>query len=145
MHRSEFSVDIDRPPRDVFARLIDIPTIPEWQASAVEARQVSDGPLAVGGRIAEVRRFLGRRVESILEVTELEPERKFSLRTVSGAVPVEVRHTLEPRDGGTRLTFVGEGDPQGFGGFARSLVVRAAEREFKRDFKRLKELLEARD
>ena len=142
--RSEFSLEIARPPADVFAYLAEPERMPEWQSSAVAARCASDGPLGVGSRIEETRSFLGRRVETTLEVTEYEPDRVLSLRTVRGPVRVEVRHMLEPSNGGTRLTFVGTGDPKGFGGFAQSLLVKTAEREFKRDFKRLKEILEGR-
>jgi uncharacterized protein YndB with AHSA1/START domain len=144
MIRSEFTVEIARPPADVFAYLADPSKVPEWQSSAVEAKLATDGAIGVGSRIEEVRSFVGRRVRTTLEVTEYEPERRFSLKTVEGPVPVEVRHTLEPSNGGTRLRFVGTGDPKGFGGFAQSLLVRAAEREFKRDFRRLKAILEDR-
>jgi uncharacterized protein YndB with AHSA1/START domain len=145
VRRSELTVEIARPPAEVFAYLTDLANVPVWQSTAVEAR-LCDGELRVGARIAEVRSFLGRRVESELEVTGYEPDRIFSLRTVSGPVKVEIHHRLEPNgDGGTRLGFIGHGEPGGFGGIAQSLLVKAAEREFKRDFQRLKQILEGRE
>jgi uncharacterized protein YndB with AHSA1/START domain len=145
VRRSEVTVEIARSPAEVFAYLTDVENVPAWQSTAIETR-LCDGELRVGARIAEVRSFVGRRVEAELEVTEYEPDRLFSLRTVSGPVKVEVHHRLEPnRDGGTRLTFVGHGESHGFGGIAQSLLVKAAEREFKRDFQRLKQILEAGD
>jgi hypothetical protein len=81
--------------------------------------------------VKEVRKFLGRRMESELEVTEYEPDRRFALKVLSGPVPFSVEHTLEPRDGGTRLTFLGKGEPGGFFKLAEPIVARTADRQFK--------------
>ena len=138
----EFSIDVDRPPSEVFAYLTDAGSLPEWQSSAVEAHW--EGDKARGAHVKEVRKFLGRRMESDLEVTEYEPDQRFALKVLSGPVPFSVRHTLEPRNGGTRLTFVGEGEPGGFFKLAEPIVARTAERQFKSDFETLKEVLEAK-
>jgi uncharacterized protein YndB with AHSA1/START domain len=141
--RIEFSIDVDRPPSDVFAYLTDAESLPQWQSSAVEAHW--EGEKARGAHVKEVRKFLGRRMESDLEVTEYEPDRRFALKVLSGPVPFSVQHTLEPRNGGTRLTFVGEGEPGGFFKLAEPIVARTAERQFKSDFETLKDVLEARN
>jgi uncharacterized protein YndB with AHSA1/START domain len=140
--RIEFSTDIARPPSEVFTYLTDAESLPEWQSSAVEAHW--EGEKTRGSHIKEVRKFLGRRMDSELEVTEYEPDRRFALKVLSGPVPFSVQHTLEPRDGGTRLTFVGEGEPGGFFKLAEPIVGRTAERQFKSDFETLKDVLEAR-
>jgi uncharacterized protein YndB with AHSA1/START domain len=36
--RIDFSVEIDRTPSEVFAYLTDLDNLPEWQASAMQAR-----------------------------------------------------------------------------------------------------------
>jgi uncharacterized protein YndB with AHSA1/START domain len=140
--RIEYTVVIDRPPADVFGYLTDVKRLPEWQASAIEVRH--EGSMAVGTQIREVRNFLGRRAESTLEVTEYEPDRKFSLRVVSGPLPFEVRHTLTPENGGTRLDWVGEAETSRYPRIAVRMVARTAERQFTSDLERLKRLLEDR-
>lgn len=141
MIRIEFGIDVDRPPSEVFAYLTDAERVPQWQASAVEAHW--EGEKSRGARVREVRKFLGRRMESELEVTAYEPDRRFGLKVLSGPVPFSAEHTLEPRDGGTHLTFVGEGEPGGFFKLAEPIVARTAERQFKNDFETLKDMLEA--
>jgi hypothetical protein len=91
-----------------------------------------------------VRKFLGRKFESTLEVTEYEPPRRFAFKVVSGPVPFRVEHTFEPADGGTKLSVAGEGEPGGFFKLAEPLVIRAVERQTKSDFETLKDLLESR-
>ena len=140
--RFDVEIDIDRPPEDVFALLTDIPRLPEWQRSAVSA--AAEGEVAVGGRIRETRRFLGREYAVVHEVTAYDPPHRFDIRSVEGPIPLSVRHTLEPSGGGTRLEVVGEANPKGVLRFAAGGIAKTAEAEFHRDFERLKELLERR-
>jgi uncharacterized protein YndB with AHSA1/START domain len=74
MARAGHSVVIERAPDEVFAYLTDPERLPEWQASALEASQESPGPMSVGTRVREVRKFLGRRMETLLEVTGMSPD-----------------------------------------------------------------------
>jgi uncharacterized protein YndB with AHSA1/START domain len=135
-------IDIDRPPEDVFALLTDIARLPEWQASAVSAE--ADGPVGEGTRIREQRRLFGREYRVVHEVAAFDPPHRFDIRSVEGPLPLTVSHTLEPSGGGTRLEVVGEAKPKGMMRLAAGAAAKAAEGEFRRDFERLKELLERR-
>ena len=142
MVRFELSVDIDRPLHEVWEYLTDPERVPEWQSSAQSSHQVSDGPMRVGTRLRDERRFMGRRATSDVEVSEYEPEHLFTLHGLSGPVRFTVRHRLSERDGGTRLDVEAEADPGGFGRFMRPMIERAAGHELRADFGRLKQLLE---
>jgi carbon monoxide dehydrogenase subunit G len=140
--RVEHSVVIGRPQADVFAYLADPRNLPDWQASVLEAR--SHGPIESGALFTEVRRVLGKRVESLIEVVEYERERRLTVRSSSGPVAFRVTHSLEPTDGGTRLSVAVEGEPGGFARLGAPILVRMLRRELEADFARLKELLESR-
>jgi uncharacterized protein YndB with AHSA1/START domain len=140
--RFEVEIDIDRPPEDVFAVLTDIARLPEWQGSATSA--YAEGPLGVGTRIRERRRFLGREYRVVQEVSAYNPPHRFDIRSVEGPLPLSVSHTLEPSGGGTHLEVVGEAKPKRMLRFAAAGIAKTAEAEFRRDFERLKELLERR-
>ena len=90
MVRFELSVDIDRPLHEVWEYLTDPERVPEWQSSAQSSHQVSDGPMRVGTRWQEVRRFVGKKVEMVMELTDYEPNRSSSLKSISGPVPLAV-------------------------------------------------------
>jgi uncharacterized protein YndB with AHSA1/START domain len=139
--RVEFTIEIHRPVVEVFEYLADVERLPEWQASAVESR--ADGSLAKGCRISERRRFLGREFETELEVTAYDPPERLTLRALDGPVRFTVDHRLEERDGATLLHFAGEAKPSGMLRLAGPAVESKARHEFRRDFDRLKELLEA--
>lgn len=142
MIRIEFTVAIERPPAEVFEYLSDIERLPEWQSSAVVAH--AEGPLREGARVAEKRRLLGREVESELEVVAYDPPRRLTLRSLGGPVKFTVDHELAEDDGGTLLQFVAEARPGAFLRLAEPVLARTAEQEFRKDFERLKEILESR-
>lgn len=142
MIRFEHWITVDRPVEEVFAYTTDPEKIPEWQSGALEAS--AQGPLAVGQAITETRKFLGRRIESKLEVEQYEPPRKFAARVTSGPVPFRFEQTTEPEGSGTRVSVVVEGEPGGFFKLAEPLVERALRREIEGDSATLKDILEAR-
>jgi carbon monoxide dehydrogenase subunit G len=141
--RAELTIEISRTPEDVFAYLTDVSNLPAWQ-SGVHSAQIEDaGDPRVGARIRESRHMLGRELDTTLEITEYDEPRLFSLRALDSPVPFIVRHELEPSGGGTRLTVTGVGDAGMLPGFAAGIMARRAEKQFRKDFERLKRLLEA--
>jgi uncharacterized membrane protein len=142
--RAEHTIVVERPPDEVFRFLTDLSNVPEWQSGAVEVRAPES--LEVGTTYVEVLKFLGKRFEATLEVTEYEPGRRFSLRTVSGPILFRVRHRLAPADtgGSTRIHVELEGEPGGLFRLAEPLVMRNAQRQIEGDFATLKEMVEAR-
>jgi carbon monoxide dehydrogenase subunit G len=131
--RAGLTIEIARTPEEVFAYLTDVSNLPAWQAG-VKSATVRDG------RIEETRSLLGRELHTTLEIVEQEQPSLFTLRALTGPVPFAVRHELEPTEGGTRLTVTAEGDVPGF---AAGLVARRAEKQFRQDFERLKQILES--
>lgn len=134
--RAELSVEIARTPEEVFDFLTDVTNLPRWQSGVHSARRE-------GGRVHESRRLLGRELSTTLAVEAEERPRVFALRALDAPVPFTVRHTLEPSGAGTRLTVVGEGDAGLLPGFAAGLMARRAEKQLRKDFERLKRLLES--
>ena len=140
MH-AEVVVEIARSPEEVFAYLTDVSNLPSWQ-SGVHSAEL-DGEPRTGARIRESRHMLGRELRTTLEIEEYEPSRLFTLRALDSPVPFSVQHELEPSGGGTRLTVIGEGDAGMLPGFAAGIMARRAEKQFRKDFERLKRLLES--
>jgi uncharacterized protein YndB with AHSA1/START domain len=138
--RIQLTVEIARPPEDVFELLSDIERLPEWQASAIEAH--AEGPLAEGSRVTEKRRLLGRELDTDLEVVAYVPPTRLTLRSLSGPVNFTVDHELVAQAGGTQLTLVAEAQPGGLLRLTEPVLARTAEQEFRQDFDRLKELIE---
>lgn len=144
MAKAEVSMVINRSASDIFAFLTDIEKGTEWQVELVEASQTSTGPMAVGTTIREVRRFLGRKLESVFQVTEFEPSQKVAFQSTVAPFPMRAQYALEPEadDEGTKVTFVIEADLSGAFKLAETIVVHTAKRQIDADLTKLKALLE---
>lgn len=143
MGKADITTTINRPVEDVFAALTRFEDSPKWSSVALEAEQTSPGPVGVGSTARYVARFLGRRFEGQIEVTEYEPNRKISDVSTGGPIPVRSTITVEPADGGTRVHTVVDLEPGGFFKVAEPLVVAMAKRQLEADLNNLKDLLEA--
>jgi uncharacterized protein YndB with AHSA1/START domain len=125
--RAELTIEIARPPAEVFAYLTDVSNLPKWQSGVRSARRE-------GSLIHESRHLLGRELRTTLEIEEEEAPRVFTIRALDSPVPFSVRHELAPD---------GEGDAGLLPGFAAGIMARRAEKQFRKDFERLKRLLES--
>ena len=72
----------------VFAYLSDFTTTNEWDPATVRTERVS-GTGGVGTRYRNVSRFMGREAEVMYVVTQLEPDRRFTLRGENGSLVAE--------------------------------------------------------
>jgi carbon monoxide dehydrogenase subunit G len=134
--RAELSVEIARTPEEVYDYLTDVSNLPRWQSGVHSARRE-------GSEIHESRHMLGRELHTTLAIDEEERPRLFVLRATNSPVPFTVRHELERSGEGTKLTVIGEGDAGMLPGFAAGIMTRRAEKQFRKDFERLKRLLES--
>jgi len=147
MARIEASVVINRPVEEVFEFVTNPKNDLVWQTGILESEQTSEGPMGVGTTLRSVSQFLGRRMEGTGEVIEYKANKKITTKGASAPMSVEVSYTFEPVEGGTRLSFVGEGETGGFVkrlfGLADSILFRMAQRGMETDFANLKDILEA--
>lgn len=142
MIKVELSTDINRPAEEVFAYVTDPANDAKRQEGVIESRPVSDGPLSAGSKIRDVRKFLGRKIESEMEVTEYIPNTFRSLKVASGLLPFEIGQTFHPAGEGTRIDIVAEGEPAGVFKLASGAFKKQLESQLAADSKRLKEALE---
>jgi uncharacterized membrane protein len=139
-------VAIRRPVSDVAAYMIDPANDPEWIGGVREVQLETPPPLGVGSRVARVAYFLGRRVEYVNEVTELDPERVLDMRSVKAPFPMRVTYSFEPIDGraATRVRNRVRGGAAGLFALFGPLLGPLVKRSVQKDLERLRDVLEAR-
>ncbi len=143
MVRVELSAEIKRPVEEVFAYAADNDKVTEWNSLVLESSASPPGPLRLGSKVHNVGKFLGRRIDSTLEVTEYEANKKISFKSTS-PFPLEQTMTFEPTDDGTKVTGLGIAEPGGFFKLAEPILGRIAKKQFQAQFDTMKEILEAR-
>jgi hypothetical protein len=147
MPRVEEEIVIERPPEDVFAYVTTPENDLEWVSTAAERRREREGPIDVGSRIRAVDKFLGRRIESTIVVTEHAPSTRSAVR-LEGPISANGTYVLKPAGTGTRFRWSLEAEP-GLGGLflgkvTDPLVTFIFRRRIQADLRRLKDVLETR-
>ena len=140
------SIEIARPPEDVFSYVTDPSRLAEWQESVVSTRVDESGPPGVGPRVTQTRR-IGRREQTMTsEITEITPPTSWAVRGVDGPVRGMVKGTVEPLDDGerSRVTIELDFEGHGIGKLLVPLVVRRqAASQMPTNMRNLKERLES--
>lgn len=144
MVRAEESIFVERPIEEVFAYLTDLGRVPEWQTNVLFLQLQSGGTLRTGAHLVELRKFLGRKIESVVEVTDYTPPHRYTIKVQSGPIPFEISNLLSESGGGTRIDASVEGEPGRFFGLVEWRVVKAVERELWNSLATLKDILESR-
>jgi carbon monoxide dehydrogenase subunit G len=135
------TIEIERPPEEVFAFVSEPSLYPRWQPSLVRVEPHTGGPLRLGSEATEVRRFLGRELETTWTCVEYQPCKRSAIECADGLVPFRGTFTLEPCVTGTRFTWTVElsGPAARLGG---PLVGRTTRSELRANSSALKALLE---
>lgn len=106
----EFTIGvfIDRSQQDVFDFLSDPANLSKWNSSFESAEWASSGAPAAGSTYRAVGKILGSKKEGLFEIVEWERPHRYSYRGRQRLFPIESMETvitLDPKDGGTQVTF----------------------------------------
>jgi hypothetical protein len=144
MLTTEIIRTIDRPIQQVFAYVSDFQKSLEWQSGLVESKQITAGPPAVGSQYSGVRNFLGRRMESTIQLTSFEQDKQFAYKSIAGSVQYQQSFHFEPTGRGTRVSTLIGMEMAGLLGLAKPFIVSSLKHDMGADFDTLKKLLETR-
>jgi uncharacterized protein YndB with AHSA1/START domain len=138
------SVEIARPPGEVFAYATDPSRFGEWQAGVVSGHIEGDGVPAVGDRCVMTRRLGGAKRTVTSQITAMDPPATWAIRGLDGPIRAEVKVSVEPRREGqqSHLTISLDFSGHGVGKMLLPLVVRQARTEVPQSCQRLKQRLE---
>jgi Polyketide cyclase / dehydrase and lipid transport len=113
-----------------------------WYKNIEAVTWESPKPAHVGSKIAFEARFLGKNLRYTYEVLELDPNRRFVMRTAQGPFPMETTYTWDDTpDGGTRMTLRNRGEPSGFSRLAAPMLAGQMRKANQQDLRCLKAIL----
>lgn len=137
------SIEIARSANQVFAFVSEVQNNPRWQRGQRSCEWTSGPPVRVGSTYDQRARFLGKDIVNSFRVVEHEPGRRLRLASAGGSFPLTITRTVEPL-GPTRSRFTEHvvGDSKGFYRIAEPLLRLLVKTSIRRDFPRLKAILE---
>ena len=140
----ESIIHINRTPHDVFAFVSDYERDPRWRSEVVEMSYKNPGPIGIGSLALEKSKVFGRRLETLTEVTESEPDTNMVSRSISGPTPVISYRFVVPDGAGTRFTYRLEVDisKEWFFRLLRPILMPLYQKTIESYLARLKQILE---
>src|SRR5439155_14277393 len=103
MLRCAVTLDVSRPPSEVFAFLDDISKPPRWLSRCTGIEQLSPGPKGVGTTLRYSYKDPARTGTMDGVVSAYERDRRLEMKYQDAMLDVEVAFRLEPSGSGTRL------------------------------------------
>ncbi len=101
------SVEIDAPPEKVWALVNKLEEWPQWIPSIKKIEKLSEGALGIGSQIRVTAKSI-ITVRLLMTITEFVPGRHAVMQGKVLGTEMTRYYTLEPVNGGTRLTAGGE-------------------------------------
>ena len=108
MAQASKSIDIQRPPAEVYAFLAEPTNLPNWQEGVVSSVRTSPPPTVAGSTGRVVIEMMGQRVTADTTIREAVQDRRLVIATSASGMSVVGSLALAPAEGGTQLTFSSE-------------------------------------
>jgi len=123
--------------------LVDSKNQPKWDTGLLEARLVPDGPISVGTRITEVRKFMGRTSENTGEVIEFEPNVRITRKSIDMPMMVMGTVTFAATSQGTKVNWRWDLQSKGFYALVGAMIANSMKKGSETSLRGLKDLLES--
>ena len=99
----DLNTNIYRPLNQVFCFVATPENDFQWQYGTLTSTQISEGEIGIGTVFRSVGHFMGHRIESIYEVTEFEPNKRYGFKSRSGPMDSHTLYTFEVLGGSTKI------------------------------------------
>ncbi len=142
--RNTVTIQIDRPPAQVFPWITEPERLKRWVGGLVESVPLTDGGLEEGARSREVIAMGAEHFEMETTVVDVEAPHRLVVTITSEGFVVDARYDLVESGGGTFFSYVCISRYENaFARLMEPLVTRAAQKKIEEDVERLKSLVEA--
>lgn len=138
------SVWISLPPGEVAGFALEPGNEPRWIGGIVESRPLTGTPITQGAQVQRIAKFMGKRIEYVLEVTEMEQPGKVVMKSIKGPFPMVVTYEFRQEGEGTRASIRLQGDAGGYYRVGKWLLEPMSRRSIARDLRTLKKIIESR-
>lgn len=140
MVTSRTTVEIMRPPAEVWEYLMDTRHYKLWQSGVMEVKATNGTQLGSILRVKTVN--LGKELVLTAEVIENDGRSRYCVRSIQGPITFNSTYTTTPIKGGTRLDIVNQIETHVVFRLAQSVLQSITDSKTKADVLNLKAILE---
>ncbi len=135
------SITINRPVDKVFTYVTSVENHKAWQPGILEAKVTPAGPIAVGSTYHYTTEVMGRKMETQIQVSAFEQNKKWAVKTTGVPRPVETVYLFEAVGGATKLTISME-LAGGYPAAAEAMVKQQMQKNLDDQGNRIKQMVE---
>ncbi len=135
------STTINQPVDKVFAYVTSVDNHKAWQAGILDAKLTPAGPVAVGSIYHYTTEVMGRKMETQLQVSAYEPNKKWGVKTTGVPRPVETAYLFDGTGNSTKLTISME-LAGGYPAAAEAMVKQQMQKNLDEQGQRIKQAVE---
>lgn len=143
MIRFDLNTHIYRPLKQVFRFVVMPENDFQWQYGTLASAQLSSEVMGIGTLFRAVGHFMGQRMESIFEVTQYDPNKRYGFKTLSGPLVLQTLYTFEMLEGKSELSMTVQISPENNFKPAMVLVEKRIKKQYRENLALLKSVLEA--
>ena len=114
----------------------------QWQYGILASARFSEEANAIGTLFRSISHLMGRRIESTFEVTEYEPNKKYSFKSLSGPLNSQTSYSFEIANGSTKITVSTQANVVNFFQVGEAILEKKMKKQLKEDLAMLKDILE---
>jgi uncharacterized protein YndB with AHSA1/START domain len=134
-------ITINQPVDRVFAYVTSVENHKAWQAGILDARLTPAGAVAVGSIYHYTTEVMGRKMETHLQVSAYEPNKKWAVKTTGVPRPVETVYLFEGVGSTTQLMLSME-LAGGYPAAAEAMVEQQMQKNLDEQGQRIKRMVE---
>ncbi|HSK88344.1 MAG TPA: SRPBCC family protein [Anaerolineales bacterium] len=127
-------------------RVFNFMSVPEndfqWQYGILASARLSEEASTIGTLFRSISHLMGRRIESTFEVTEYEPNKKYSFKSLSGPLNSQTSYSFEIANGSTKITVSTQANVVNFFQVGEAILEKKMKKQLKEDLAMLKDILE---
>lgn len=135
------SVTINQPVGKVFAYVTSVENHKAWQAGILDAKVTPAGPIAVGSTYHYTTEVMGRKMETQMQVSAFEQNKKWGVKTTGVPRPVETVYLFEAVGNTTKLT-ISMDLTGGYPAAAEAMVKQSMQKNLDDQGQRIKQMVE---
>ena len=135
------SFTINQPVEKVFAYIVTVENHKAWQPGIAEAKITPSGPVGVGSIYTYTTKVMGRSIDSQMQVSAFEPNKKWAVKTIGVPKSVETVYLFEAEGNATRLTISMELPPGAYPAMAENAIKGQMQKTLQEQGARIKQLV----
>ena len=138
----DLNTQIYRPLKHVFGFITTPENDFQWQYGTLASVQISEGKMGVGSLFRSVGHLVGHRIESVYEVTEFEPDKRYGFKSLSGSMDSHTLYTFEVLKGSTRINISTQVSPGDLFNIVNLIAEKKVKKQYRENLALLKDVLE---